>query len=108
VVSVLLSKILTVYVQLFTSEVAIVFPTNPGFLLHQSTEYNSEVARGEANDRSPFNAEVVDVLPHLTLFYVMVLTSEPSIEGFRAQGEEIFAAHHLSTPLVFKSKIKLL
>lgn len=66
VVSVL-SKILTAYVQLFISEAAIfVFPTNPDCLWHQSTEYNSEVARGEPDDRSPYNAEVMDVLSHLT------------------------------------------
>jgi hypothetical protein len=66
VVSVL-SKILTAYVQLFISEAAIfVFPTNPDCLWHQSTEYNSEVARVEADDRSPSNAEVMDVLSHFT------------------------------------------
>jgi hypothetical protein len=107
--SVLLSKILTVYVQLCTSEVAIVFPTNPDFLWHQSTEYNNEVARGEADDCCQCIAEVMNVLSHVILFCVVVLTSELSIEGCRAQGEEIFAAPPPpSLPLVFKSKIKLL
>jgi hypothetical protein len=66
VVSVLLSKILTGYVQLFTSELEIALPTNPDCLLHQSTEYNNEVARGEADDHAPSNAEVMNVLSHLT------------------------------------------
>ena len=103
VVSVLLSKILTVYVQLLTSEVTIIFRTNPDFLWHQSTEYNSEVARSEADDCCPFNATVMNVLSHLTLFCVVVLISELSIEGCRAQGEEIFAAPHLPT-LLFSSQ----
>jgi len=103
VVSVLLSKIVTVYVQLFTSEVAIVFCTNPDFPWHQSTEYNSEVARGEADHCFPFNAAVMNVLSQLTLFYVVVLKSGPSVEGCRAQGEEIFAAPHLPT-LLFSSQ----
>jgi len=105
VVSVLLSKILTVYVQLLTSEVTIIFRTNPDFLWHLSTEYNSKVARGEADDCCPFNAAVMNVLSHLTLFCVMVLTSELSIEGCRAQGEEIFAAPHLPTLLFSSQKL---
>ena len=82
---VLLSKTLTVYVQLFTSEVATAFPTNLDFLWHQSTEYSSEVTRGEADECCPFNAKVTNVLSHLTLFRVVVLTSEPSKEGCRAR-----------------------
>lgn len=70
-VSVLLSKILRVYVQLFTSEVAIVFRTNPDFPWHQSTEYNSDVARGEADDSCPFNAAAMNVLSYYFVLWCL-------------------------------------
>jgi hypothetical protein len=50
VVSVLLSKIRTVYVQLFTSELAIALPITPDCLWHQSTEYNSSRRGWVVND----------------------------------------------------------